>query len=174
MSSRHKGAIRELHVARWMTLMFGALTVWGTYRLRREIFPQQPAIGLLAAALVAFTPQFLFINGATSNDPTASALSALSLWAAVWSMQRGFTLRLVDHTGAEWSLWQGAEFDNWSAKKWPVKKAIRQTAGIVLPHGLPSGEYALLVSVSDRQRNEVIPPADGSTEVKIATMKVEP
>ncbi len=85
-----------------------------------------------------------------------------------------FTLRLIDRSGAEWGLWQGTAFDNWSAKKWPIRKYIRQTSSIALPHGLPAGEYALLVSMADRQTNEIIPPADGVTEVEIATVKVAP
>jgi hypothetical protein len=89
----YEGTVRALHVARWVTLLFGALTVWATHRLGRETFPQQPAVGLLAAALVAFTPQFLFISGAASNDPAASALSAISLWATVRIMQCGFNVR---------------------------------------------------------------------------------
>jgi 4-amino-4-deoxy-L-arabinose transferase-like glycosyltransferase len=89
----YEGTLRALHVARWVTLLFGALTVWGTYCLGREMFPQRPAIGLLAAALVAFTPQFLFISGAASNDLAAAAFSAISLWAAVRIMQRGFNAR---------------------------------------------------------------------------------
>jgi hypothetical protein len=85
-----------------------------------------------------------------------------------------FALRLVDHTGAEWGLWQGAAFDNWSAKQWPVGQYIRQTASINLPHGLPAGEYVLVVSVADRQTKEVIPPGDGSAEVEVATVRIDP
>lgn len=100
----YEGAARALHVVRLVTLLFGALTVWGTYRLGREIFLPPSAIGLLAAALVAFTPQFLFISGAASNDPAAAALSALSLWATVYIMRRGFTLRRVLLLGLALSL----------------------------------------------------------------------
>jgi hypothetical protein len=89
----YEGTVRALHVARWVSLLFGALTVWGTYRLGHEMFPQRPVVGLLAAAVVAFTPQFLFISGAASNDPAASAFSAISLWVTVRIMQRGFNVR---------------------------------------------------------------------------------
>jgi 4-amino-4-deoxy-L-arabinose transferase-like glycosyltransferase len=83
-----------------------------------------------------------------------------------------FNLRLVDSTGAEWGLWQGTAFDNWSARQWPVDQYIVQTANMALPRGLPAGEYALLVSIHDRRTNEVILPAAGSTEVEIMTVKV--
>ncbi|HSD82459.1 MAG TPA: hypothetical protein VLG46_01295, partial [Anaerolineae bacterium] len=84
-----------------------------------------------------------------------------------------FTLRLIDRSGAEWGLWQGTAFDNWSAKKWPARQYIRQATSLVLPRGLPAGEYALAVSVADRQTNEIIPPAAGPAEVEIATVRVE-
>ena len=100
----YEGTIRALHVARWVTLLFGLLTVWGTYALGREAFPQQPNLGLLAAALVAFTPQFLFISGAISNDPAAAAFSALSLWVTVRIMRRGFTWRRAFALGLTLSL----------------------------------------------------------------------
>ncbi len=100
----YEGSVRALHVVRWVTLLFGALTVWSTYRVGREVFPQRPAIGLLAAALIAFTPQFLFISGAASNDPAAAALCALSLWATVRILQRGFTLRRALSLGLLLSL----------------------------------------------------------------------
>lgn len=96
-------------------------------------------------------------------------------WQLAQPAQRNFnfTLRLIDRSGAEWGLWQGTAFDNWSAKKWPARQYIRQTASIALPHGLPAGEYSLVITVADRQTNEIIPPTDGSTEVEIATVRAE-
>ncbi len=85
-----------------------------------------------------------------------------------------FTLRLVDRAGMEWGLLVGTAFDNWSARKWPAGPLIQHSARLELPRGLPPGEYALLISVSARQQGGLIPLADGSREVEIATVKVEP
>ena len=41
-----------------------------------------------------------------------------------------------------------------------------------MPNDLPPGDYSLVVSVADRQTNEVIPAAAGSTEVEVAIVKV--
>jgi mannosyltransferase len=96
-----------------------------------------------------------------------------------WQLDRpaqrnfNFTLRLIDQSGAEWGLWQGAAFDNWSAKQWPVGPYIQQVAGITLPHGLPAGEYAVVVSVRDRQTGEVLPASDGAAETEAARVKVD-
>lgn len=88
-----EGAVRALHVARLIAVLFGAIAVWATYRLGLEVFPERRAIALLAAATVAFTPQFVFISSSASNDSTAVALCALSLWATVRVMRWGLTAR---------------------------------------------------------------------------------
>ncbi len=97
-------------------------------------------------------------------------------WRLTQPARRNFniTARLVDRSGAEWGLLSGTPFDNWSAKNWPVDQFVQQSMNIALPNGLPAGEYALLVSVADRQTNEVIPSAAGPTEMEIATVKVAP
>lgn len=89
----YTGAARAVHVARLVALAFGALTVWATYRLGREAFPDQAEVALLAASLVAFTPQFIFISSAVNNDSAVAATCALSLWATVRVMRLGFMPR---------------------------------------------------------------------------------
>ena len=50
------------------SLVMGAVAVYFTYRLTRLVVPQNENTAFAAAALVAFTPQFLFISSAVSND----------------------------------------------------------------------------------------------------------
>ncbi|MCG3771828.1 MAG: hypothetical protein JW384_03024 [Nitrosomonadaceae bacterium] len=57
-----------VHIVRWMSLFFGALTVLATYFLALSIFPVRRDIALAAAAINAFIPQFLFISTSVSND----------------------------------------------------------------------------------------------------------
>ena len=71
------------HLVRLWSVALGAITVWATYRLGREIFPDRSEIGLGMAALTAFTPQFLFTTAVANNDNAAAALSALVLWQVV-------------------------------------------------------------------------------------------
>lgn len=89
----YHGATRALRVARLVAVLFGAIAAWATYRLGLEVFPERRAPALLAAATVAFTPQFVFISSSASNDSAAAALCALSLWAAVRVMRLGLTAR---------------------------------------------------------------------------------
>ncbi len=89
----YQGTARAVHVARLVSLVFGALTVYATYRLSLKIFVEQRGLALLAASFVAFLPQFLFVSSAVSNDSSAAALCMLAMWAAVRVMRQGFTWR---------------------------------------------------------------------------------
>jgi hypothetical protein len=89
----YTGTVLAVHIARLVAMLFGAITVLATYGLAREIFPDRKPIALIAASIVAFTPQFIFISGAASNDTSAAAMCAVTLWLTARVLQRGFTLR---------------------------------------------------------------------------------
>ncbi len=76
----YRGATLAIHIARWLSVVMGALAVLFTYLLALENFPAQRFLAASAAAVVAFVPQFLFVSSAVSNDSTIVALSALTLW----------------------------------------------------------------------------------------------
>lgn len=75
------------HIARWINVLFGAVTVFVTYLLSRRIFPSQPWIAVGAAGLVAFNPQFIFMSAAVQNDVPLSAAFALMMLPAVAIVQ---------------------------------------------------------------------------------------
>lgn len=79
----YRGVVLAIHIARFVSVLIGALAVLFTYLLALQIFPDQKFLAAGAAALAAFVPQFLFISGAVSNDSTITAMSALSLWLIV-------------------------------------------------------------------------------------------
>ena len=89
------GAARAIHATRLVSLFFGLVTVAATGLLAWEAVGDRGGgdIPLSAAALVALTPQFLFISGIVSNDSAAAALATLSLWAAARLLRRGANLR---------------------------------------------------------------------------------
>jgi 4-amino-4-deoxy-L-arabinose transferase-like glycosyltransferase len=65
-----------VHVARWVNVFFGAVTVILTYWLARKLFPAQTWVAVGAAGLVAFNPQFIFMSAAVQNDvPLAMAFT---------------------------------------------------------------------------------------------------
>ncbi len=88
-----RGAVLAIRLARFVSLAFGLMTVIAAWGLGRETFPQQPAWALSVAAVVAFTPQFLFISGVVSNDSAAAAFATGVLWALARAANRGITLR---------------------------------------------------------------------------------
>ena len=94
-----RGPVLAWHLMRMFSVACGGATVALTYALakalqraerRATIRSWQSAIPLLAASLVAFNPQFLFIGGLVNNDALLAALCALTLWLCVHgSLQRG-------------------------------------------------------------------------------------
>jgi hypothetical protein len=103
------GAVLAWHLARLVSVALGAATAVFTFLAARElnyklqianssqwpgqsqitIYNLQLSIPLLAAALVAFNPQFLFVSALITNDALLTALSAALLWLAVRGDGRG-------------------------------------------------------------------------------------
>ncbi|MCC6170235.1 MAG: hypothetical protein IT329_23655 [Caldilineaceae bacterium] len=73
-----RGPFLALHLARFVSVALGMVTVWAVYRTITLILG--PGWGLTAAAAIAFIPQFLFISAAASNDNAVSAFAGLTLW----------------------------------------------------------------------------------------------
>lgn len=72
-----------VHLARFLSVFFGALAVTFSYLLALEIFEGDKIFASASAAFVAFLPQFLFISGAVSNDSAIVAMCAWALWLIV-------------------------------------------------------------------------------------------
>ena len=89
----YQGVSLAVHLLRLLSVGLGALTVWATYALGREIFPGRPAVALLAATFNAFLPQFLFIAGAVSNDIAVAATASWAVVLLVRSLRVGFEWR---------------------------------------------------------------------------------
>ncbi|MGB9299066.1 MAG: glycosyltransferase family 39 protein, partial [Anaerolineae bacterium] len=79
----YRGWALAWHFIRLLSVAMGATTVWATYWIAREVFPQDKYIAVGAAAFNAFLPQFLFISGVINNDNLAACLSALMLLVTV-------------------------------------------------------------------------------------------
>jgi len=77
------GSVLAVHVARWVSLTFGALTVLGVYQIGRTVM-ERDDLALLSAALVAFTPEFVTICSSVNNDSLAAATS---VWVGVAALQ---------------------------------------------------------------------------------------
>ena len=80
------GTILAIYLIRFGSLLMGGLAVWLTVRLGTTLFDEQ--VGLLAGALIAFNPMFLFVSGAVNNDALANLLGVMGLNLLVWLWQK--------------------------------------------------------------------------------------
>jgi len=90
-----RGTVLAVRLIRFLSVGLGTLTVYLTYLLALTIFPGNGPLALLAAALVAFNPMFLFISGSVNNDNLIVTLSALGLWLMVRLVQGRATTRTL-------------------------------------------------------------------------------
>lgn len=78
------GLARTVHLIRFLSVFFGALTVLGVFRLGRLVAPERPFVAPLAAGFCALLPQFLFLSGTINND---LAVTAACTWTMVFLVQ---------------------------------------------------------------------------------------
>ncbi len=85
----YRGTALAMHIVRMLSIAFGAVTVWVTYTMGREIWPAQSAVPLAASVLVALNPQFLFLSGVVNNDNAVIAFYALAMLMLVRLLRWG-------------------------------------------------------------------------------------
>ena len=78
----YSGVSLRVHLLRWFSVLCATAVVFLTYCFAREIVPQRRAVAVGTAALVAFNPQFLFINAGVTNESLALVFLTLSLYLA--------------------------------------------------------------------------------------------
>ncbi|MBN1284425.1 MAG: DUF2142 domain-containing protein [Anaerolineae bacterium] len=84
-----------VHLVRFFSIALGTLTVALTYAVARCAAPGQPAVALLAMALTAFNPMFLFITGSVNNDNLVIVLAAAGLLLSLRIVRHGLGARRV-------------------------------------------------------------------------------
>lgn len=72
-----RGSVLAIYMSRLFTILFGAVTIVLVAHLGSLLFNTQVAI--LAAALTAFNPMFIFVNSSVNNDGLAILLGTLGL-----------------------------------------------------------------------------------------------
>ena len=76
-----QGSVLAIYLIRLASLFLGMGTILVTAHLGQRIF--DPRIALLAAALTAFNPMFLFVSAAVNNDSLSIFLGSLALFLIV-------------------------------------------------------------------------------------------
>ena len=87
------GASLALYAIRLLSLGMGAVTVWAVIQSARVVMPGEAGVALLAGALTAYNPQFLFISASVSNDNLVNMLAALTAWRLLVMLRDGFETR---------------------------------------------------------------------------------
>ncbi|MEJ2149264.1 MAG: glycosyltransferase family 39 protein [Chloroflexota bacterium] len=89
----YQGEALAAHLARWVTLLWGAAAVALTYACAYTLFPTRKAIAGAAAALVALNPMFLYLGGAVNNDVPAGLVGAAITYLCLRTARDGLTPR---------------------------------------------------------------------------------
>ncbi len=84
----YRGSVFVVHLLRLLSAALAALTILATYMLARAVWPERRSAALLAAALVAANPMFLFISASVNNDALATLLATTCLTLTVYAAVR--------------------------------------------------------------------------------------
>lgn len=79
----YQGDALAWHLMRLLSTTMGVITIWATWQLAREMFPEQKWLVIGATAFVAFLPAFVVISAAVNNDNLIVMLSSLSILQVV-------------------------------------------------------------------------------------------
>jgi 4-amino-4-deoxy-L-arabinose transferase-like glycosyltransferase len=94
------GETLTVHLVRLTTTLWGALAVVCAYLIGKRTF-SSAWLAVAAAAVVAFTPEFLFMSAAVNNDVAVAGAMGVLLWLAIRTAQnkpsrsQSFVLGLV-------------------------------------------------------------------------------
>ena len=77
-----------VHMIRLLSVALGAVTVWLTWKIGERLWPGNPWLPPLAAALTAFNPMFLFISASVNNDTLAAPLAAAAIFLVIVAVRR--------------------------------------------------------------------------------------
>ena len=87
------GYVLAAHLLRFLSAVLGAGTLLFINGSARLLWPGHPQRALLATALTAFLPQFIFVHSTVTNDTLIILLSAAALWQLLRLWQGAVTFR---------------------------------------------------------------------------------
>ena len=92
-----RGAVLAVYIARGFSLLLATGSVLAVWLAARELAlltgQNGKRLALLAAGLVAFNPQFLFISASVNNDNLVTLLVSLIIWQTLVMLRQGLTSR---------------------------------------------------------------------------------
>lgn len=85
---------------RWFSLLCGLATLYVIFRTVRRLFPEEPALAVMAMGFAALLPMRQAITGSVGNDALIELLFSLTLLFLIEAFRGGFTLRRAGMIGA--------------------------------------------------------------------------
>jgi len=79
----YHGTVLAIHLARWVSVLLGGLTLVFTFLTARDLAPEEPWVRWGATLTVAFWPQFRFMTAVINNDNLLTAAMAAVSWLLV-------------------------------------------------------------------------------------------
>lgn len=78
-----RGVYQVFQVMRWLSVVLGAVTVWLAYKIGQQVLPGDGRLPILAAALLAFNPQWIHITASLNNDVPTTMLGAAIIYLSI-------------------------------------------------------------------------------------------
>jgi len=79
----YRGTVLGIHLARWVSVLLGVLTLLFTFLTARDLALEEPWVRWGAVLIVAFWPQFRFTTAVINNDNLLTAAAAAVSWLLV-------------------------------------------------------------------------------------------
>ncbi len=137
------------HLARFISILMGALTIVATYLIALEIFPANKPLALGAATVNALLPQFIYVRALVNDDNLVGLLSSWALflllkivkgrWKLIpfWGLLIGLTFiskysalpLFIEFILILALLWWRRRTDS----AFPIKETIMASCGALLP-----------------------------------------
>ncbi len=83
-----QGTVLAVYVIRLFSILCGCITIFSIHFAASLLGSGQPMLPVLAAALTAFNPMFLFITASVNNDNLVTALNSLIIWQMIVLFKR--------------------------------------------------------------------------------------
>lgn len=75
---------------RLFSVVFGTVLLAVVYYAIQAVFPERPALAIVAVALIAFIPQHVAMTAGVNNDTLAELVLAITLWILVVYLRGGY------------------------------------------------------------------------------------
>jgi dolichyl-phosphate-mannose-protein mannosyltransferase len=133
-----------VHLARFVTILFGLITVATVYALMLTILPRQPWGALAAAAVVGFNPSFLFASALVSNDVPLAALCSLTLLICAKLLRRALEPNLKNFALLGITIALAVLVKTTALGLIPIALAVAAWRAIELRERIPAGAQILM------------------------------